>query len=570
MSRRVTVLLAAFVLAALLPPARGAWRNGVETLADSGITIEATSPFDNTPPSGCLPVWVTIRNASGSARVWTITTDTGASYGRGTNRRDTSDTVRVENGQAARVPILVPLDTQPSGFYYRNLTLRVDGYGTGEGTVSLPEVNARAKGSPTPCIGMGEDLATPIWASLSKWYADKGHDLTGSPVDLDLLDGDWRALSGFDVLWLSDASYARLDAARRTAVRDWVSHGGLLCLCAQTADASVRGAVGLPPEGNATDVGLGRVRLIVWDGKELAAETVAAEDNQPRVNRADATAESAEDWTMTKAVGTIPVNALFLIGFIVVFAVLVGPVNLFVFARSARRHRLFWTTPLISVVASLLLGMFILFKDGFGGSGQRALLCVILPDQKKTVVVQEQVALTGVVLSRGFEVGEDTLLAPVQIKEGATRVYRQEGRRFFGDWFSSRSVQAHRMDAVVPSRAEITLANADAARGGAPPVFTSSVPATIRRIAYFDPAGRRWVGDALRTGERITLREGEVEAGAFSPGGSSDLDVVAGLLLDRRGGFVALADDGPFLETLPSIRWTTQRAVFAGDVTGAR
>ena len=102
-------------------------------------------------------------------------------------------------------------------------------------------------------------------------------------------------------------------------------------------------------------------------------------------------------------------------------------------------------------------------------------------------------------------------------------------------------------------------------------MLTSSVPAALRTVAYLDPAGRRWVGEGLRTGERVTLHPGDAPlASTFSPDGSVGLDAEVKRLLERRGSFVADADDGPFLETLPAVRWTTQHAVFAGPVTGAR
>ena len=460
MNRLPFLVAAAIVFLGGLTPARAAWKAEVDTLEGSGITAELTSPFDYSPPTGSLPVWVTIHNASGNAHTWTVGTEAGPSYSGNPNTHTITATLRVENGQTARLPVLVPLDILPAVNYYRNLTFRVDGYGMSERRYPLPEVNVLARSNPSPSIGMGEDLATPVWTGLAKWYSDHGLDLAGSPIDLDALPGDWRGLAAFDTLWLSDASYAKLDAARHGAVRDWIDHGGLLCLCVQTPDPSVRAAFGIGPEGGGADVGLGRVRLVPWDGKPLPSETIAAEANQPRVTRGDPAAATAEDWPTTRGVGTIPVNAGFLISFIVVFAVLVGPLNLFVFARSAQRHRLFWTTPLISVGASLLLMGFIFLQDGFGGSGRRALFCLLLPAEKKTVVIQEQVARTGVVLSHGFDVAEDLLFTPIKIADGPSRTYEQAGRHFSGDWFASRSVQAQRADAVVPSRADITVVNA--------------------------------------------------------------------------------------------------------------
>ena len=59
---------------------------------------------------------------------------------------------------------------------------------------------------------------------------------------------------------------------------------------------------------------------------------------------------------------------------LIIFSIIVGPVNLFVFAKSGRRHRLFFTTPLISLIAALLVLTFILFEDGVGGQGRRMLV----------------------------------------------------------------------------------------------------------------------------------------------------------------------------------------------------
>ncbi len=35
--------------------------------------------------------------------------------------------------------------------------------------------------------------------------------------------------------------------------------------------------------------------------------------------------------------------------------------------------------------------------------------------------------------------------------------------------------------------------------------------------------------------------------------------------MDRPGCFFAVADDAPFIDTLPSIRWSKQQAVFPRD-----
>ena len=171
---------------------------------------------------------------------------------------------------------------------------------------------------------------------------------------------------------------------------------------------------------------------------------------------------------LSQFVSTIPLNTVFLIGFIGCSAILIGPVNLFWIAGAGRRHRLFWTTPVISLSASLLLAIFIVLQDGFGGSGARVIMMQLLPDQKKAVIVQEQAAHTGVLLSKGFSTPDDLYLTPVDFRSSGTGQYEQTGRAFAGDWFSSRRVQAHRATAIMPSRAEVQWLNAVQAKDGAP------------------------------------------------------------------------------------------------------
>ncbi len=561
---------AVLLLCVGLTRARAAWREQVATDKDSGVAIEVSSPFEHTPPSGYMPLWVTIRNDSGAPRTWNVFCNGSAIFGNYGSREISTGSLRVESGQTVRAPILMALDPSSTSFYQSG-SVRVDGYAVPPGsTTEVPRSNAQGKGNRTAAVGMSEPLATPIWTSLTKRYADDGHDLMGTPVDLGLLGGDWRALVGLDALWISDADFATLDASRRAAIHDWLVHGGRLFVCAQSADPSLRAGLGLPATGDAADLGLGRVELLPWDGRGLPLDKLADKIDLPGLQRTDASAAAA-DWPMVGDVGRIPLNAPFLITFIVLFALVVGPLNLFWFASAERRHRLFWTTPLLSVGASLLLVGFIVLQDGFGGHGERVMFCLLLPDERKTVVTQEQVARTGVLFSRGFQTSEDTVLTALQTGIASDRRSReQNGRTYTGDWFASRSVQAHRLEAVVPSRAEIQLLNADAARDGAPPVFTSSVPTAIKMIYYRDANGKQWRGGNLRTGERVSLAtDATDEVSALSLGGSAGLNSEVRTAVERPGGFVAVAEDGPFFDTLPLIRWNKQRAIFAGPVTVA-
>ena len=538
----------------------------MKTDSHSGVDIELSSPVDNPPSRGFAPCWITIRNRSGAARTWSISGEASSSRGGGGETISASQSLRAGSGETVRALILLPLPASSGNTYsYLPHTIRVDGYGVEEPTASLP-MGRWVSSNRTAYIGMGDALATTLWTPLFKDYESRKITLAGSPVQPTLLSSDWRALSGLDGLWLTDAEYASLDAGQRVAVQNWVVRGGQFSLCARSLDPALRAGLGLPAAGDEAYPGFGSVRVIAWDGKTLAQETIIARIDELGGRHQDASEAESTNWAMRGNVGTIPINAPFLIGFIGLFAAVVGPYNLFWLAGSSRRHRLFWTTPLISVAASLLLLGAIVVQDGFGGRGERSMVALLLPERKQAVIVQEQLSRTGVLASRHFTVAEDVILSALKEGNTAGKSYEEAGRDYAGDWFASRSLQAQRVEAIVPSRAEIQVLNAGEARAGAPPVVTSSIPAALKEIYYLDAQQRGWRGGSLRTGERITLQRDQGDPPRYATEGGAAVTGLLETVHSRPGYFIALAEDGPFVDTLQSIHWNKQRAVFLGPV----
>ncbi len=567
--RRILWLLCAALVFNSAGTLRASLNQTVATTNGSGVKIEITGPADEVPPDGCYPCWVTIHNRSGATRTWNIQA-TEQSYAEHGDSISTSQSLPVENDSVARAAVLIPLSSgaRSGGYSYQSISLEINGYGV-EGQAAPLANTSISRASSTAFVGMGEALATPIWASLQKKYSDASRRLYGSTVAPTQISPDWRALSGFGCLWLADTEYTTLDAGQRAAIRRWVDQGGTFYLSARTLDPALRASLDLPDDGTEGHQGYGLVRWLPWDGKPLELDRAVAIIDGITARRSDPDTHDATNWGMMKSVGAIPLNAPFLLGFIGLFAVVAGPVNLFMFAPATRRHRLFWTTPLISAVGSLLLVAVILLQDGFGGRGERVMVTRLFPGQRQAVVVQEQVARTGVLLSRQFTLPEDTLLSPLGASFAGRRRFAQAGRECSGDWFMSRLVQAHRAETIVPSRAEIQLLNPAEAGGGAPPVVVSSIPATLREIVYHAPAGTDWHGSNLHTGERATLRQ-DGQTSFTVTTGSAYLTGLQRMARLEPGTFFAVADDGPFIETLPSVRWRNQQAVFLGPVTPVR
>lgn len=370
----------------------------------------------------------------------------------------------------------------------------------------------------------------------------------GGGYELDVISpkdwpADWRVWSSFSAIAISREEHDELDGARRNALREWAAQGGSLWLVPASGRETLD-VVGEP----VTQVGLGRIYseldTLLGNVAEASGRHVMPWGGVTEL----VTKDDLADWALER-----PVVALII--FLVVFGVVVGPINIFVFAPASRRQRLFVTVPLISLVATLLLGAVILVKDGFGGAGVRRSLVVLLPGENKAAVFQQQVSRTGVLLGSKFPLPADTLITigSGESGRGTEREFARAGDTASGAWFSSRTMQVHDLRRITPTRARVELV--DGGAGGRAPVVQSSVTTALTDFRYVDADGNRWTADELPPGKRVTL--------------TATTTVDRG---DVRGYFRAFggATDLAPLATHASITWEEGTIIYTGRVESAR
>jgi len=255
-----------------------------------------------------------------------------------------------------------------------------------------------------------------------------------------------------------------------------------------------------------------------------------------------------------------------------------------VLAKPGRRHRLFVTTPILSVAAGLAIAALIFLRDGTGGKGVRASVTFIDPGARKSYTTQEQIARTGVLLGRSFTVAEPLVLTPVVLNasrwtfvnnqyNGNSLGYQLEDQTFSGDWFRSRSEQGHLARWVRETREGVQVLAAESGPEGQP-VILSTLAYPLGRLAYFDAEGVVWTGENIVTGEKSTLSRWDPAAfrewwhGGLDGFGPSLIEAASGVLTAAPTGyfFAVAAENGkpPMLDTLESIRWTDRRALVYG------
>ena len=580
--RKVTLSL---FFAATLSGAVGQESIFKKSFPNAGDTfVEVESIFGNVARQGSLPYRITIRNNSGRDRTWTVRLSEG-NTGR---NLATSATYRipVENGSEVRREVSLTFAPAFLAYDYRNLSVTVGATGFAAETRNHGEQTNQS----FPSLAISKPLAQRSLSRLddSLRKSNSSNQSFAKSFDASYLPAEWDGYSGLDGLLIDLDSWLSLSLVQRQAILAWVRLGGMVDVYAEEgvtlSDLRLH-ATASDPAATELPLSFGSIRLRQWDGKELPDDVINQYRPLPmRAAMLESDFDSKSEWPLKKLFGSREFNPVFVFILLFVFAILVAPVNLFYFARAGRRHRLFITTPIISVVTCLLVIVVILFTDGVGGRGMRTVLADLQPsrDEMRLYLTQEQISRTGVMVDTCFSSDLIDDLSPVNLPGSGLNLlssvnnrstsYETAGNDFSGGFFPSRAEQGFALRSAGPTRSRIELrAPGDES---SPPRLTSTLPQSITGFYYLDHRGQAWSSPAdqvIGPGQEIPLEKAddrdwpqwlEEDAAFFSKGQRSRIQRMnsePNRFFARVAGGEALA-----LATHPRIRWEKTVVVLTG------
>jgi hypothetical protein len=409
-------------------------------------------------------------------------------------------------------------------------------------------------------------------------------DLTQSEVDPATAPEDWRGWSTLRELVLTDDDWTAMPAPARRAMLEWIALGGHTILLTADTDGERLDRLGLPARQADGHRRVGAGEIIPLADSALRSSS----PDDPQADEFAGVIERPAGWADLPWSGAslgrsggfgerdLPVAAILV--FLALLATIAGPVNIVLFAGRGRPSRIFWTTPVISLVATAFLLGLMFFRDGVGGAGARRTLVLLDPERNTMAVLQEQFSRTGILLGRSFPIREPSWMLPQPTDSAGistTGMSRSAGsfvevndERRSGDWFSSRSDQAFTLQAVRPGRGRIEVSGAADA-----PEVLSSLDVPLARMFFLDDDGRWWKTGPLDAGERRRLEPaGDGEFGPvqseFLSNGSPPFTRAFHRLANARGYAWAEAavPRKVAIATLDAIRWTKDDAWFVGPV----
>lgn len=549
--------------------------------------IEVTALFSMPAPGGFLPVRVTganQRETDGTLNLRAVSV-TGAG-----SEMSSSFEIDLPAGGTVTRDLLVPLNTALLSGSEIDASVSV----ISSGSFGRLEGGLEGEWSPTmPAVLLSEALFTPNRGELDKELntSSSGYRTYSFAASFDpkRMPADWRAYAGYDLLMLTDADWLDLSPPARAAILEWCRLGADLEILRVGGSPATFASLGIEvDEGQSKRTyGFGSVSLgDVPADLKLDAPTVVTRLRSHSDSRLlSLEKDYSSVWPLHVRFGSRAFNYALFIVVLIAFGVVVGPVNLFVFAKSGRRHRLFITTPIISLATCALLLGLILMRDGIGGRGERVALIEVRAggDENRAYVHQEQVSRTGVLLGSSFTVNEEAVIAPVPIADGPwtrlksgmgaedfvyTTAFTDEGLRLGGDWFSSRSEQGQVVEAIVPTRGRIEVREQN---GTGAPKLVSSFDFPLETLYYTDRSGAHWIARNLEAGKPVEAVTIDAKTRTTALAETSDLfgarhRRMLQQVAPRSDHFIAITTEAPAIETFPSIRWQSTTTVLTGPV----
>lgn len=568
MFRTLLALFAPFALLYPLAAQEVLFRQVFDTKTDTHV--EATALFSNPSLGGFMPVRVLVANRQKIPHKVYLNFKDSTSYNESLST-SSSFGFSAPPGKTITADILVPLTAHNGVLNYHSLEASLSG-SMGKTQDTLNTVFSTEQ----PCVLLSESLYTPNGSALDTEIKSRtssssyGGNSEGFSAKFDpkRLPDDWRAYSGYDTIMLTQDDWSDVPPGPRNAIISWIRLGGHLIIYSTTSPTL--SALGLPKDASFGKIWIEEIKAgLRLDPKSTVDLATTNRGTQTRIDSVINDFERA--WPIKSEFGEKSFNYVLFVLILIAFGILVGPVNLFVFAKSGRRHRLFITTPIISVATSLLLVALIVLQDGFGGNGIRIVLMEVRPDdnQNAAFIHQEQFSRTGVMTLPSFSVDAPALIAPVPLASNrwarltthydSSGIYNLQpsGGKLFatGDWFQSRSEQGQLVTAVVPTRGRIET-------GSTPDSLISTFEFPIQTLLYQDSSGQWFRAENVTKGQRIKLTA--TDPTIIQPilsGLNSRLSLRNRSYMkkvnNRNDHFIAITDQASGIETHPGIDWKT-------------
>lgn len=393
-------------------------------------------------------------------------------------------------------------------------------------------------------------------------------DLIRTELDAPAWKENWLAYSSFDGIFLSEADLKRMPPNAREAVLRYVECGGSLV---------VAGSMDIPHpwKNQPWHTPSGLKGYAYGFGQCILIPTLAPEQlNRDQIQCLQRTwGHSLQPWTAERSIQganasfpvidkiTVPYRALFVI--MIVFAVLIGPVNLFILHRMNRPIWALWTIPLVSAITAGIVIVYAFASEGITPTLRIESVTILDQSSHRAATLGMASYYCPLTPRAGLRFGYDTEVSRF-VEENWRHRNASSGRTV--DWTRDQHLASDWVSARVPApfllrKSERRRERVEITRTDGGLAVVNGLGADIRNLWVADGDGKVYAASGISMGKQITLSAAEKNLRApsvanrlasFYAGANWQVSAVAPsnapAQLLAPGTYVALLDSCPFME----------------------
>jgi len=335
--------------------------------------------------------------------------------------------------------------------------------------------------------------------------------LARSDYEISAWSDNWLSYSGFDGVVLSEDDMTDASGPVREAVRRYVECGGALIIAGakRAPDGWRASQVGTVEDMKEYAVGFGRIVLYpAADFRQLASSEldvlwkIWCATQNPWRGLEDGSNANKEFPVIGSLL--IPVRGMFY--FLLVFSILIGPVNLIVLARIKRRIWTLWTIPCVSAITCVAIFSYFLLAEGVTPT-TRVESLTLLNEQSRHAVTLARVAIyCPLTPAGGLHFGHETEVTPLVMRRGWGKgSFRwmdwTRDQHLGGGWVTARIPVHLRVRKNEIRRERLQVSFKDETR----PSVVNGFGERIERAVVADSSGRLYECRNVVAGSRATL-----------------------------------------------------------------
>ena len=406
------------------------------------------------------------------------------------------------------------------------------------GSSSGPQSNIlTSRGIKSDCQDLADKAMPVITSSTSSsgYYSGSSsgrrqdYEIRRSETEVGQWSENWLGYSRYDGILLSAEEMRTMPGDVRSALEKYVECGGSLLVAGNWSAP----AAWQPQQEFKGD------HTIYYRG---FGECVVIREGDPEKWSSDlwqnlmrSWKRSQQPWQMIRTVSAanedfpvvedlaVPVRALFFI--ILVFAITIGPLNLWFFSNRGRRMRLLWTVPLFSLMTSAGVFGYAIFSEGFNGHMRTAGLTVLDERSHSAVTIGWQGFYSPLTPRGGLTYQMDSELTPQISGSGSGEQGRtidlSGGQNLKMGWIAAR-VPAHFMIRKHQTRRERITVSQDTEGQLS---VRNDLGASIERLYLADEEGKIYQGGPLAAGaiSLLQARDGQSDPNGIAAGRTGQL-----------------------------------------------